>query len=67
MSSKYFTVRKKVSIYSFELFCAQVARWAIFQEALVPGLDLLLRESGVLAQILQHFRLQFTILLAHFS
>lgn len=59
------TVWKKVAIDLLELFRSQVTRRTILEETLVPGLDFSIGEFGVLAQVLQNFGLQFTVLLAH--
>lgn len=58
-------MREKVAVNLLELLRAQVARRAVFEEPLVPSLDLLVGELCVLAEILEHFRLEFAVLLAH--
>lgn len=59
------TVRKKVAVDLFEFFRAQVTRWTVLEEAFVPSLDFLVGELCVLAQVFQHFRLEFAVLFSH--
>lgn len=60
-------MRKKVPIDLLELFRAQMAGRTVLEEALVPGLNFLVGELRVLAEVLKHFRLQFTAPLSHYS
>jgi len=61
------TVGEKVAVNALELLSAQVARWTVLEETLVPGLDFLVGELGVLSEILQDFRFEFAVLFAHFG
>ena len=58
-------IREEVGVDLLELFDCQVARWAVFEEASVPLLELMVGKLCVFAQVVQHFRPQFAVLFPH--
>ncbi len=58
-------VGEEVPVDLLELLDAELSVGAVLEEALVPLLDLGVRELGVVLQVLQHLRLELAILLPH--
>ena len=59
-------VGKEVAINFLKFFDRQLTIGTVFEESFVPLLYLCLTELCVAPQIIQHFRLQFTVLFSHF-
>ena len=58
-------VGKEVAVYFLKFFHRQLTIRTVFEESFVPLLYLGLTELSVAPQIVQHFRLQFTVLFSH--
>ena len=59
------TVREEITVDLLELLHGEVAARAVFEEAFVPLLDLIIRELCVGPEILQDLRLELAILFPH--
>lgn len=59
------SVWKKIGVDFFELVYSEVTCGTVLQEALVPLLQLMLTELGVLAQVVEHLRPQLAVLFPH--
>ena len=59
------TVRKEVGVDLLELLLGQLTWGTVFEESSVPLLYLRVTELCLVSQILQHLRLQFTLLFTH--